>query len=264
MTVKVAQVTVLFWVAKLLSTGMGEACSDFLFARFGILGLLGGSVVFVVAMVAQLRCARYVGWLYWSTVSMVAVVGTMAADVIHVGAGISYAVTTPFFAIALAVVFWCWKRAEGTLSIHSIHTRRREGFYWAAVMTTFAFGTAAGDLTAITLHLGYLGSSWLFLAVMAVPLVGWRLGLNPVIAFWMAYIVTRPLGASIADWVGKPVIRTGLGLGDGTITAVLAVMFIGVVFVMARSDSTVATTTQGSHRATPPEPAPPQGATVER
>ncbi|MEO6996921.1 MAG: hypothetical protein ABI112_02450 [Terracoccus sp.] len=236
-TVKVAKVTALFWVAKLLSTGMGEACSDFLFARFGAVGLLGGSVVFVVAMVAQLRSARYVGWLYWSAVSMVAVVGTMAADVIHVGAGIPYAVTTPFFALALTVVFWCWKRAEGTLSIHSINTRRREWFYWAAVMTTFAFGTAAGDLTAITLNLGYLGSVWLFLSVMAVPLVGWRLGLNPIVAFWMAYIVTRPLGASIADWVGKPVSHTGLGWGDGTVTAVLAALFIGVVTVMSRRDA---------------------------
>lgn len=237
MTVKVAQVTVLFWVAKLLSTGMGEACSDFLFARFGAVGLLGGGVVFVVAMVAQLRSARYVVWRYWSAVAMVAVVGTMAADVIHVGAGIPYAVTTPFFALALALVFWCWKRAEGTLSIHSINTRRREWFYWAAVMTTFAFGTAAGDLTAITLNLGYLGSVWLFLVVMAVPLVGWRLGLNPIFAFWMAYIVTRPLGASIADWVGKPASRTGLGMGDGAITAVLAVLFVGVVMVMARRDA---------------------------
>ena len=193
--------------------------------------------MFIVATVAQLRGARYVVWLYWSAVAMVAVVGTMAADVIHVGAGIPYAVTTPFFALALMVVFCCWKRAEGTLSIHSINTRRREGFYWAAVMTTFAFGTAAGDLTAITLNLGYLGSVWLFLAVMAVPLIGWRLGLNPVVAFWMAYIVTRPLGASIADAVGKPVSRTGLGLGDGAITALLAVLFLGVVIVMARRDA---------------------------
>lgn len=268
MTVKVAQVTVLFWVAKLLSTGMGEACSDFLFARFSAVGLLGGGVVFVVAMVAQLRSARYVVWLYWSAVAMVAVVGTMAADVIHVGAGIPYAVTTPFFALALVGVFWCWKRAEGTLSIHSINTRRREWFYWAAVMTTFAFGTAAGDLTAITLNLGYLGSVWLFLAVMAVPLVGWRLGLNPIFAFWMAYIVTRPLGASIADWVGKPVSRTGLGLGDGTITAVLAVVFIGVVIVMARRDAATgsdgtAATPPRSARSTPPELAPPRPTTRE-
>ena len=170
--------------------------------------------------------------------SVRAVVGTMAADVIHDGAGIPYAVTTPFIALALVVVFWCWKRAEGTLSIHGIHTRRREWLYWAAVMTTFAFGTAAGDLTAITLNLGYLGSVWWFLAVMAVPPVGWRLGLNPNFAFWMAYIVTRPLGASIADWVGKPVSRTGLGLGDGTVTAVLAALLINMVVVLARRDAT--------------------------
>ena len=187
-------------------------------------------------LVAQLRSSRYNTWLYWSAVSMVAVVGTMAADVIHRGAGISYAVTTPFFALALVAVFWTWWRTEGTLSIHSIDSRRREWFYWAAVMTTFALGTAAGDLTAVTLHLGYLGSLWLFLAVMAVPLVGWRLGLNPIIAFWFAYILTRPLGASLADWVGKPVSRTGLGLGDGAITALLAVVLVAVVVVIARAD----------------------------
>ena len=235
-TVKVAQVTVLFWVAKLLSTGMGEACSDFLFARFGVLGLGAAGLVFLAVLVAQFRSSRYNTWLYWSAVSMVAVVGTMAADVIHRGAGISYAVTTPFFAFALVAVFWSWWRAEGTLSIHSIDSRRREWFYWAAVMTTFALGTAAGDLTAVTLNLGYLGSLWLFLAVMAVPLVGWRLGLNPIIAFWFAYILTRPLGASLADWVGKPVSRTGLGLGDGAITALLAVVLVAVVVVIAGVD----------------------------
>lgn len=238
---KVPEVTLLFWVAKLLTTGMGEACSDWLFLKLGIPGLLVGIVVFGIAMVGQLRARRYVPAIYWFAVSMVAVVGTMVADVIHV-AGVSYAVTTPFFAVALAAVFRLWYRVEGTLSIHSITTARRELFYWLAVITTFALGTAAGDLTAATMRLGYLNSGWLFLAAFLVPaLAYWKLRLHPVAAFWAAYVLTRPLGASFADWLGKPASRTGLDFGDGTVTVVATILIVLVVAALTRQENEVVT-----------------------
>ena len=220
----------LFWVTKVLTTGMGETASDFLAHQMdpvvaGALGLLG----LVVALVLQFRARRYVPWVYWLAVAMVSVFGTMAADVVHVILGIPYAVSTGFFLVALGVVFLTWQRTEGTLSIHSITTRRREVFYWATVLTTFALGTAAGDLTATTMHLGYLASGVLFAVVIAVPAVAHRFGLNAVLAFWFAYVVTRPLGASFADWMGVPPARLGLGWGTGPVTLALAALIVVLV-----------------------------------
>jgi len=167
-------------------------------------------------------------------VMMVAIFGTMAADGIHDGASIPYAVTTPLFALVTAAVFYLWHRSEGTLSIHSITTRRREGFYWAAVLATFALGTAAGDLTAISLHLGFFDSVLLFAAIIAIPAVGWwRFDMNPIFAFWFAYVVTRPLGASFADWFSKPPSTSGLGLGDGTVSGLALIVFIALVAYVA-------------------------------
>jgi uncharacterized membrane-anchored protein len=161
---------------------------------------------------------------------MVAIFGTMAADGIHDGASLSYAITTPLFALIMGAIFLLWHRSEGTLSIHSINTRRREGFYWATVLATFALGTAAGDLTATPLNLGYFPSALLFISVIAIPAVGWwRFGLNPIFAFWFAYIVTRPIGASFADWFSKPTSITGLGLGDGTVSALALLAFMSLV-----------------------------------
>jgi uncharacterized membrane-anchored protein len=215
---KVPEITVLFWVIKILTTGMGEAASDYLgntnLALAGVVGVGG----LVLTLRWQLRTTRYQAAAYWSAVAMVAVFGTMAADLLHVVLGLSYLVTTPLYAVALTVVLTWWYRSEGTLSIHSITTRRRELFYWSTVLTSFALGTAAGDLTAATLRLGFLDSGYLFGAMILVPLVGWRLGLNEVAAFWAAYILTRPLGASFADWCGKRPSLTGLGYGDGTVT----------------------------------------------
>ncbi len=160
---------------------------------------------------------------------MVAIFGTMAADGIHDGAGIGYPVTTPLFALVTATIFAWWYRSEGTLSIHSITTRRRELFYWAAVLATFALGTAAGDLTALALNLGFFASIWVFAALIAVPAIGWwRFGMNPIVAFWFAYIVTRPLGASFADFFSKPT-NGGLGAGDGAVSAVALVIFAALV-----------------------------------
>ncbi|MEE4545679.1 hypothetical protein V2S66_27390 [Streptomyces sp. V4-01] len=232
---KVPEVTALFWVTKVLTTGMGETTSDFL-ARVlgpvaaGAIGLLG----LVGLLALQFRSTRYSVWTYWSAIVMVSVFGTMAADVVHVVAGIPYAVSTVAFAVVLTVVLVAWYRSEGTLSIHSIRTRRRETYYWATVLTTFALGTAVGDLTAGSLHLGYFSSGVMFAALIAVPAVGGLvLRLDAVAAFWTAYVLTRPLGASFADWMGVPKARGGLGWGTGPVSLVLTVVIALLVAVLA-------------------------------
>ena len=164
---------------------------------------------------------------------MVGVFGTMAADVLHVGFGVPYPVSSGFYAIVLALVFLSWQRTERTLSIHSIDTARREAFYWAAVVATFAMGTALGDLTANTLNLGYLASGFLFAGVMAIPAIGyWRFDWNPIFSFWFAYVATRPFGASFADWMGKSKSAGGLGWGNGTVALGLgACIFVLVAYL---------------------------------
>ena len=231
LAVKVPQIAVLFWVLKVLTTAMGEAASDFLVSVNIALAAFVGAVGFGAAMWWQFRSRRYAAWTYWFAVAMVAVFGTMAADGLHVELGLPYAVTTIGYATALAVVFVLWRRSEGTLSIHSITTRRRETYYWLTVLATFALGTAVGDLTATTFKLGYFGSGLLFAAVIMVPAIGWwRLGFNPVFAFWFAYVITRPLGASFADWFAKPHwVGHGLGIGGGPVTVVSALAITGLV-----------------------------------
>lgn len=233
---KVPEVIALFWVMKVLTTGIGESSSDFLGQKSIPLAALIGTGGLVLALWLQLRTTAYRAGPYWFAVLMVAVFGTMAADGLHKGAGIPYAFSTVMCAVAVAIIFFAWHRVEGTLDIHSITTQRRELFYWLAVLATFALGTAAGDLTAFTLNLGFLGSIALFAAAMAVPAIGWwRLGLNPVLGFWAAYVITRPLGASIADWIGKEPSRTGLGAGDGLVSALGLLLFAALVAYTART-----------------------------
>jgi uncharacterized membrane-anchored protein len=220
----------MFWVLKLITTGMGEAMSDFLggisVPLAGAIGIFGMGI----AIRLQLRTRAYRAPAYWFAVMMVAVFGTMAADGVHDGVSAPYPLTTTVYALLVAAVFVLWYRSEKTLSIHTITTRRRESYYWAAVLATFALGTAAGDLTATTLHLGFLGSAGLFAAIIAVPAFAWwRSALNPVLTFWAAYVITRPLGASLADWFGKPHSISGLGLGDGTVSAVALLVFVVLV-----------------------------------
>jgi uncharacterized membrane-anchored protein len=237
---KVPEIALVFWIVKILTTGAGEAASDYLANINLVLAGAVGIIGFLIAMWLQLRARRYVAWIYWFAVAMVALFGTMAADGLHVGLGIPYIVTSAFYAIVVAAVLYLWWRSEGTLSIHSIVTRRREIYYWVTVLATFALGTAVGDLTAVSLHLGYLPSGILFAVVIAVPAIGWwRFHLNPVFAFWFAYVITRPLGASFADWFGKPhSIGHGLGYGDGTVTLVAGVAIVAAVAYLAitRSD----------------------------
>jgi uncharacterized membrane-anchored protein len=238
---KVPEVTLIFWITKILTTGMGETTSDFLNQKWDpqIMVSLSGLVLAGVIWV-QFKAPRYSAWLYWAAVVMVSVFGTMCADVLHVGFGIAYSVSTVFFAVVLVAIFALWYRVEGTLSIHSITTPRREIFYWLTVVTTFALGTAVGDLTATTLKLGYFSSGVLFAVLFAVPAVAYKFGLNGIFAFWFAYVVTRPFGASFADWMGVSAKRGGLAWGTGPVSLVLLGVIVVLVAVLAVTKMDVA------------------------
>jgi uncharacterized membrane-anchored protein len=234
---KVPEATALFWIIKICTTGMGEAASDFMGSRSvpvaAVLVALSLAVL-IGAFVLQFRARGYVPWIYWTAVAMVSVFGTVAADGVKVGLGLSYWTTTIVFALAVTACLFVWYRYEGTLSIHSITTRRREIFYWATVVATFALGTAVGDLTAATLGLGFLASGVIFGLLILVPPIA-HLGLrnNGVAAFWAAYVVTRPLGASFADWAGVPH-PAGQGLGTGPMAGVLVVVIVALVALTSR------------------------------
>ncbi len=241
---KVPEVTIFFWIVKLLTTAMGESTSDYLVFHINpYIAVALGGIGLLASLILQLVVRRYIPWIYWLAVVMVAIFGTMAADVAHVVLGIPYLVSTAFFLAALLVIFVAWYASEKTLSIHSIYTLRRELFYWATVMATFALGTAAGDMTAATLGLGYFSSAVLFAILFLLPGLAYRLlGLNEVACFWFAYIMTRPLGASIADWVGKPYLG-GLGLGDDKVSLILTILIIvcvGYLTVHSKGDRSVA------------------------
>jgi uncharacterized membrane-anchored protein len=237
----------LFWVIKALTTAMGESTSDYLVHRLGPVPAVGlGFAGFLVALVIQFAMQRYCAWTYWFAVMMVGVFGTMAADVLHVGFHVPYLASGLVYGLVLAVVFVTWQSTEHTLSIHSVDSPRREAFYWAAVVATFAMGTALGDLTAITLHLGYLASAVLFGAVIAVPAVGWwRFHWNSVFSFWFAYVVTRPLGASVADWLGKPRVLGGLGWGAGPVALGFTAAILASVAYLATTEHDVQTAQGG-------------------
>jgi uncharacterized membrane-anchored protein len=221
---------------KLLTTAMGEAVSDYLVNDVNKYGaVLLGFVLFVLAMVWQFRTPTYRTWPYWSAVAMVAVFGTMCADVMHIVIGLPYTVSATFYAVCLAATFVIWYRSERTLDIHSIVTRRREVFYWLAVIFTFAMGTALGDLFATTFHLGYLASAFVFTALICVPFIAWRLGVNPVLTFWVAYILTRPIGASFADYFGMPKNISGMGLGHGAVSVVTLILVVASFVYLSRS-----------------------------
>ena len=234
---KVPSATASFWLAKAVTTALGEAASDFLVRTINPeLAVLLGFAGFVVALGAQLRRDDFVPWVYWSAVAMVGVFGTMAADVLHVALGVPYLLSAPLFAVSLAAVFVAWHRSEGTLSIHSVTTRRREVFYWLAVIATFALGTATGDLTAVTFRWGYFPAGAVFAGLIAVVFAAHRLaGLNAVVGFWTAYVLTRPLGASFADGFGQPPQRGGIGLGSGVVTVLLVGVLAVIVAFLQRS-----------------------------
>lgn len=239
---KVPEVTVAFWVVKILTTGLGETTSDFFVRRFEPLLVIAiAGLGLALALAQQWRVPIFSKWRYWIAVALVAVFGTMVADAVHVVLGVPYIASTAGFAFALVALFVVWQAAEGTLSIHSIVTPRREAYYWAAVILTFALGTAAGDMTATTLGLGYLLSGVLFLILFALPQTARQLfGLSEVGTFWASYVLTRPLGASFADWVGVPQARGGLDLGTGLVSLVLAAIAIVAVATQGFKPAVVA------------------------
>ena len=236
---KVPEITLAFWVIKLLTTAGGEATSDYLALGSHLTGAAVETGLLVIGLIWQFRVRRYTAAAYWFLAYAIAIFGTGVSDTLHLTVGIPYSGTTLLWAIVLAGVFTVWYRSEGTLSIHSISTRRREAFYWTTVFATFALGTALGDFTATTLGLGYFGSVVLFFVVIMIPAIAWRgFGLNAIVAFWSAYVVTRPLGASVADYVSKSKSLSGVGFGDGR-TALIATVAvaIGVVYLaVTRSD----------------------------
>jgi uncharacterized membrane-anchored protein len=241
---KVPELTVYFWVIKVLTTGMGETTSDFFVHRYNpYVVVVAGAAVLAVTVVWQLALQKYNPWVYWLAVSMVAVFGTMAAGILHVYMGIPYVLSASIYAAAVTVIFVLWYLSERTLSVHSIYTRRREVFYWAAVLGTFAMGTAVGDMTAVSFQLGFLASGVLFAVVIAIPAVAHRLlHLNEIVAFWFAYIITRPLGASFADWLAVPSSQGGLDLGKGPVSVVLWLLIFGFVAYLAISHRDVVRT----------------------
>jgi uncharacterized membrane-anchored protein len=231
---KVPEIIFLFWVVKILTTAGGEATSDYLKTWGNIRG--GGTEValFVIGLVIQFGTRRYRAFAYWFLAYAIAIFGTGVSDFLHLDVKIPYAGTTLLWAVVLAAIFFTWYRSEGTLSIHSVITQRREAFYWATVFATFALGTALGDFTATSLGLGYLASGILFGVVILIPaLARWRLGLNSIVAFWFAYVVTRPLGASFADYISKPPNISGIGFGDGPTAVVFAVAVLILVSYLA-------------------------------
>jgi uncharacterized membrane-anchored protein len=236
---KVPEIIALFWLVKILTTAGGEATSDYL-ATYG--NIVGGGIeviVFVIGILLQFGTTRYRALSYWWLAFSIAIFGTGVADFLHLDVHISYAGTTIIWAVILGAIFWLWQRQEGTLSIHSIHRRRRELFYWATVFATFALGTALGDFTAVALNLGFLGSAILFGVAIVLPgLAHWKLGLNSVTAFWMSYVLTRPLGASFADYASKPHSLSGLALGNGptAIVCFAAVAVLVLYLAVARPD----------------------------
>lgn len=230
---KVPEITAVFWVLKLVTTLMGEATSDFLGDGNKAVGAGVEILLVVVAVAWQFRTRTYRAPAYWFFAMAVAVSGTGASDTLHLVVGIPYLGTSILWSCVLALVFWRWHRSEGTLSIHSVTTRRRETFYWCTVFATFALGTAVGDYTASVINLGYGGSGILFFGLILLPLTGWRLGLDSVVTFWVAYVLTRPLGASFADYFSKSKALSGLNGGDGPTAAISAAVLVVLVATVA-------------------------------
>ena len=233
---KVPEITIFFWTIKIMATTVGETGADFLNMKLGF-GLNGTSVVMAVLLAAtlfaQVRARQYIPWLYWVTVVLVSVVGTLITDNLTDNLGVSLFVSTSVFAVALVATFAAWYASERTLSIHTIFTRKRELLYWAAILFTFALGTAAGDLMAEQLQLGYGLSTIIFAAMIAATAAAYYvLDTNSVLTFWIAYILTRPLGASFGDLLSQPRANGGLGLGTtGTSVLFLAIILGLVVFL---------------------------------
>ena len=234
---KVPEVTIFFWIIKILCTTVGETAADYLNVDLG-LGLTNTTylmgALLIVALGFQFSLRKYVPGVYWSAVVLISVVGTLITDNLVDNMGVTLETTTIAFSVALAATFAAWYASEKTLSIHTIVTTRREAFYWLAILFTFALGTAAGDLFAERLGLGFVVSALIFAgAIGLVALAYFRLGLNAVLGFWIAYILTRPLGASIGDWLSQDKVDGGLGLGTTGTSALFLAAILGLVVYLS-------------------------------
>ena len=230
---KVPEVTIYFWIIKIMATTVGETAADFLNIKLGF-GLTATSWIMsgllIAALILQLIQKNYVPWIYWLAVVLISIVGTLITDNLVDNLGISLETTTSVFSVALAIVFAVWYASERTLSIHAIDTTRRELFYWLAILFTFALGTAAGDLATEGLGWGYLEGALIFGGIIGLVTFGYyALGLNAVLAFWAAYILTRPLGASLGDLLSQPLSENGLGLGTTGTSAAFLVTIIALI-----------------------------------
>ena len=229
---KVPEITIFFWIIKVLATTMGETASDFLNVNLNF-GLVGTSIVtgiiLAVVLFFQIRAKKYVPALYWSTIVLISIFGTLVTDNMTDGMNIPLEFSTIMFSILLAITFAVWYAKEKTLSIHSIFTRQREAFYWLTILFTFALGTAAGDLMAEALGLGYAVTGIIIVILVLIFSIGWKKGLNSVLAFWLIYIMTRPLGASLGDLLTQPAKYGGLGLGATNTSIIFMVAILGTV-----------------------------------
>lgn len=246
---KVPYVTIYFWIIKILATTVGETGADFLNIRMG-LGLNGTSVVMTVLLAIflfiQMRSERYVPWKYWLVVVFLSIVGTLVTDTLSDEFGVSLYVSTAVFTVALIITFIVWYRSEHTLSIHQINSTRREAFYWLAILFTFALGTAGGDLVSEKAGLGYLTAALIFGGCIALITAGYYAKvLGAVLAFWLAYILTRPLGASIGDFLTQSKADGGLGVGTMAVSAVFLVVIIGLVTYLTASKIDAPTNEKG-------------------
>ena len=236
MTNKLPEITLLFWLTKILTTGMGEVFSDFVFFNKAFLRehvVMAGAVGLILTILIQLAARRYIVWRYWLAVVAVSIFGTMFADYIHDGLDLSFMESTILFFTFQLIVFLVWYASEKTLSISSIYTRKREIFYWATVLGTFALGTAAGDFTADGLGWGTFDSGIFFTLLILLPAFGCRfLHWNSIFSFWFAYIMTRPLGASFSDWMARD-----LGWGTGPVSLALTILIIVLVSYLAYKQS---------------------------
>jgi uncharacterized membrane-anchored protein len=232
---RVPKVTIDFWLIKLMAVTIGETAADYLAVNLG-LGLMTTSLIMtgllVVALVLQFAQKRYVPLAYWMAVVMISIVGTLLTDNLTDNLGVALELSTVWFTVALAVTFVVWYAYEGTLSIHTIFTTRREVFYWLAILFTFSLGTASGDLLAESYDLGYLTTGFIFAGVIAVITLAYLLGLNGILAFWLAYIFTRPLGASFGDLLAQPVEYGGLGFGTVVTNLTFLVAIAAIVIYM--------------------------------
>ena len=240
---KVPEVTIFFWIIKIMATTIGETGADLLIFNMKY-GLPATSCIMcallVAALLVQILTKKYIPWIYWTTVVLISIVGTLITDNLVDNLGVSLEITTILFSLALIATFITWYISQKTLSIHTIFTIKRELFYWAAILFTFALGTAAGDLAAESWRLGYATSGMIFASLIGVVVVSYYLfETNAVVAFWIAYILTRPLGASFGDYLSQPNTNGGLGLGTINTSGAFLMTILGLVVYLSVSQKAI-------------------------